>query len=209
MMWDARREDRERRRFIDDGLANRAPVLAVAVFFLAMWLAGWACSALLLSRGMHSIPVRYTISTFVSYGVFIGAVGVWCRHRARVHKPGNGSTMDLGGIDVPLVDDGEGCMIILAVAVIALLLSGVFWLMGGYAMLFEVAFETAFAGTMVYRMGRRYTLGNWAGTLVRRTWLPALVVGGLLVGFGAKLQHDNPEAKTLMQAIKAHRSAQK
>jgi hypothetical protein len=100
-------------------------------------------------------------------------------------------------------------MIILAVAVIALLLSGVFWLMGGYAMLFEVAFETAFAGTMVYRMGRRYTLGNWAGTLVRRTWLPALVVGGLLVGFGAKLQHDNPEAKTLMQAIKAHRSAQK
>ena len=76
-------------------------------------------------------------------------------------------------------------------------------------MLFEVAFEATFAGTIVYRMGRRYRLGNWAGTLLRRTWLPALVVGGLLVGSGAKLHHENPEAKTLVQAIKAYRSAQK
>ncbi len=76
-------------------------------------------------------------------------------------------------------------------------------------MLFEVAFEATFAGTMVSRMGKQNTLGNWAGTLIRRTWLPALVAGGMLVAFGAKMQHDFPEAKTMAQAIKAHRAGQR
>jgi hypothetical protein len=43
----------------------------------------------------------------------------------------------------------------------------------------------------------------------RRTWRPALIVGGLRVAFSAKLQHDYPQAKTLSPAIKAHRAAPK
>jgi hypothetical protein len=208
-MWDAHKEDKERRRFVAEGLEKRPPVLAVAVFFLAMWLSGWACSALLLAQGMHSIPARYAISTLVSYGVFILSVGIWCRHTARHRKPGSGSGLHLG-LDLPTAEgDGEGCLIVIAVLAVALLLSGIFWLVGGYALLFEVAFEAAFAGTMVYRMGRRDTLGNWAGTLIRRTWLPALVVGGILVASAAKMQHDYPEAKTLSQAVIAHRTQQK
>jgi hypothetical protein len=94
-------------------------------------------------------------------------------------------------------------LIIFGVLALALVLSGIFWLVGGYAMLFEVAFEVAFAGTVVYGLDRRYTLGDWAGTLIRRTWIPALVVGAVLVAFAAKMQHDHPEAKTLAQAFKA------
>ena len=81
--------------------------------------------------------------------------------------------------------------------------------MGGYALLFEVAFEVAFAGTMVYRMGKRATLGDWAGALVQRTWLPALVTAGILVGLGATMQARHPEATTMAQAIKAYRAEKK
>ena len=70
-------------------------------------------------------------------------------------------------------------------------------------MLFEVAFEVAFAGTVVSGLDRRYTVGDWAGTLIRRTWIPALIVGAVLVAFAAKMQHDHPDAKTLAQAFKA------
>jgi hypothetical protein len=95
------------------------------------------------------------------------------------------------------------------VVALAGLASAAFWWVGGYALLFEVAFEVMFAGTMVYRMGSRDTLGDWAGTVVRRTWLPALIMGGLLVALGAKLQHDHPKARTMAQTIEAYRSTNK
>ncbi len=166
MTWDSRKEDNEKRRFVEEGLNKRPPVLATAVFFLAMWLSGWACSALLLAQGMHSIPARYTISTVVSYGVFIWSVGIWCRHASRPRKASSGTGWDLGGFDT--AGDGEGCLIVIAVLAIALLLSGIFWWVGGYAMLFEVAFEATFAGTMVYRTSKLHTLGNWWETLIRK-----------------------------------------
>ena len=56
MSWDARKEEKEKRRFVDEGLDKRPPVVATGVFFLAMWLSGWACSAILVSQGMYSIP---------------------------------------------------------------------------------------------------------------------------------------------------------
>lgn len=206
MIWDSRKEENERRRFVEEGLRKRSPGLAVAVFFLAMWLGGWACSAVLLALGVSSIPTRYAISTLVSYGIFIGSVGVWCRHVAKSRASGDGPGSSLG-LDLPAdVGGGEGCLLVLAVIAIAGLASAAFWWVGGYALLFEVAFEVAFAGTMVYRMGKRDTLGDWAGTLVRRTWLPALVMGGLLVALGAKLQQDHPNARTTAQAIEAYRS---
>ena len=177
-----------------------------AVIFFAVWLGGWGCSSLLHVLGLKSIPLRYAISTVVAYGIFIWSVGVWCRHVARPPKSGG----DLGGIDGPPPDaDGEGCLLVLAVLAIGLLFSGVFWLLGGYALLFEVAFEVAFAGTMVYRMGKRATLGDWAGALVQRTWLPALVTAGILVGLGATMQARHPEATTMAQAIKAYRAEKK
>ena len=179
------------------------------VFILALRLSGRASSAFTLALGVTSIAGRYAIGALVSSAVFVGAVGVWYRHVASPHKHPSGSGPDLG-LDLPSVDDGgEGCLIVIAVLAAALLPSGIFWFVGGYALLFEVAFEAAFAGTMVYRMGKRDTLGNWAGTLVRRTWLPALVIAGILVALGAKIQHDYPEAQTLSPAIKAHRSMQK
>jgi hypothetical protein len=210
MNWDERREENERRRFVEAGVDKRAPVVGSALIFFAVWLGGWGCSSLLHVVGMQSIPARYAISTLVSYGIFIGSVGVWCQHVARPRKSGSGSDVDLGGIDVPSVDsDDDGCLLVLAVLAIGLLFSGFFWLVGGYALLFEVAFEVAFAGTMVYRMGKQVTLGDWAGALVQRTWLPALVTGGLLVALGATMQARYPEATTMAQVIKAYRAEKK
>lgn len=203
MSWNERKEETERRRFVEAGVDKRPPVVGSALIFFAVWLGGWGCSSLLHVLGMKSIPARYAISTLVSYGIFIWSVGVWCRHVARPRESGS----DLGGLDVSVPDgDGEGCLLVLAVLAIGLLFSGLFWLLGGYALLFEVAFEVAFAGTMVYRMGKQAPLGDWTGALVQRTWLPALVAAGVLVALGATMQARYPEATTMAHAIKAFRA---
>jgi hypothetical protein len=202
MTWDWRKERNEKYRFVEERMTHRRPVFAVAIIFIVVWLCGWACSASLLAYGMGSIPERYVVSTVASYFAFVGAVGVWCRYAAKPVAP-KSSSSDWWDSCLPDFSGGEGCLIVLGVLALALVLSGIFWLVGGYAMLFEVAFEVAFAGTVVSGLDRRYTVGDWAGTLIRRTWIPAVVVGAALVAFAAKMQHDHPDAKTLAQAFKA------
>lgn len=205
MRWDWRRERKEREQFVSERLQHRPPVLAVALIFVAVWLSGWACSALLLWTGMHSIPLRYGISTLLSYGVFVLTVGWWCKHAADPVQPKSERSRWYEWLDLPSGGD-EGCLIVLGVLLLALLVSGLVWMLGGYAVLLEIAFEVAFAGTLVRRLGRDHTLGDWSGALIQRTWLVALLMACIVVGMGAKLQHDHPEAHTIAQAIRAYKA---
>ncbi len=202
MAWYWRRAQEEKQRFIEERMRHRRPVLAVALIFIAIWLSGWACSALLLQLGLHSLPARYAIATLVSYAAFVGLVGWWARHAAR---PVDTARRDSGldGLDFPGAD-GEGCLIVLGVLLAGLLISGVFWWVGGYAMLFEVAFEVAFAGTLVHGLNRRYTLGDWSGMLLRKTWLPATLIAVVIVAAAGRIQAAYPEAQTLSQAHRLH-----
>jgi hypothetical protein len=205
MHWDWRRERNEREQFVSERLQHRPPVLAVALIFMAVWLSGWACSALLLRAGLVSIPLRYGISTLLSYGVFVLTVGWWCRLAVAPVKPPTERSRWYHWLDIPSSGD-EGCLIVLGALLVALLVSGIVWLLGGYAVLLEVAFEVAFAGTLVRRLGHDHTLGNWSSTLLRRTWPLALLMTSIVVGIGAKLQHDHPEASTIAQAIRAYKT---
>ena len=64
----------------------------------------------------------------------------------------------------------------------------------------EVAFEVAFAGTVVKRLGRTEIVGDWARRLLAGTWLHALVAL-LLVGVAAWLQHQAPRATKFSEAV--------
>lgn len=207
MAWYWRQAQEEKQRFIRERMRHRQPVLAVALIFIVIWLSGWASSALLLGAGLTSLPARYAVATLVSYAAFVALVGWWARHAARPVDTSRESGQ-LDNFDIPAVDN-EGCLIVLGVLLAALLLSGVFWWVGGYAMLFEVAFEVAFAGTIVHGLNRRYTLGDWSGTLLRKTWLPATLIAVLIVAAAAKIQAAYPTAQTLAQAYRLHTTHQK
>ena len=194
MSWDYREYLRQRQQFLANRGEYHPMVLATTLIFSATWLAGWLFSALLLWRGMQSMPLRYGLAFLASYAVFFLCVHVWCNsvHRDR---GGNG----LSGVD--LLGGGEGCLIVLAIALAALLVVGLFWASGGFAALLEVAFEVAFAGTVVRRLGRTEVVGNWAGRLLAGTWLQALVALLLLVGVAAWLQHKAPSATKFSHAV--------
>lgn len=207
MVWDCRTERNERHRFVEERLQHRKPFWVVTFIFCAVWLAGWACSAALKALGMDSMPLRYAISWVVSYLMFFWFVRIWCDYAAKPVSVGADKRASDWGLpsDIPIAD-GEGCLIVLAVFIVFMALSGIFWIVGGYALLFEVAFEVAFAGTLVSGLRAKHRVGGWARTLFRRTLLPALLVGAMLVGFADKMQRDYPGVKTMTQAFKAQRA---
>ena len=140
------------------------------------------------------MPLRYALAFLGSYAVFFLCVRVWCNSVHHDRSPNNWSLDGAGG-------DAEGCLLALAIMLVALIIAGLFWASGGFSALLEAAFEVAFAGTVVKRLGRTEIVGNWAGRLLAGTWLQALVALLLLVGVAAWLQHQAPGATKFSEAV--------
>lgn len=203
--WNERTERNERHLFVSRRLDMAPPITAVALIFTGTWLCAWAASAALLAGGVRTLPMRYALAFAVAYACFFGLVRVWCDYAKREPLQAKSGS----GWDVPGIDAGEGCLWVLAIAALAFVLSGLFWLVGGYALLLEVAFEVAFAGTVVRGIGKQSMLGHWAQALLRRTWWIALLVVVLLVGFASAMQRAAPQANTLAQAYKSIQARQR
>ena len=194
MNWDYRDYLRQRRVFLANRGEHHPMVFATTLIFTATWLAGWLISTLLLMQGMTSMPLRYALAFVTSYAVFFACVRVWCN--SVQHNRGNlDGSFDGGGFG------SEGCLYVLAVMLAALVVVGIFWASGGFMVLLEVAFEVAFAGTVVRRLGRTEIVGAWAGRLFAGTWLHALIALTLLVGAAAWLQSKAPGATKFSQAV--------
>jgi hypothetical protein len=195
--WDRERYEREKRNFIAWRQRFRSVYFHTALIFSLTWLAGWLWSWALLKLGMANMPLRYAISFFLSYVVFVACVRVW----ADIVRAERGGQWDINALDFPS-GDGEGCLVALAVLVLGLVAAGLFAMTGGLPLLLEVAFEVAFAGVVVRRLSYKVTLGNWVGALVKNTWIHALAALLVLLGIAAVLQAKAPAATTFAAAIK-------
>ncbi len=195
MSWDHREHERQRRAFVNGRLHQHPMLTSTTLIFGATWLFGWGSSALLLQAGVASMPLRYGLSFLLSYAVFFVCVRVWCNSVQHDRRPVDG--FDLGG------GGDEGCLWVLALLLAAFAIAALFWATGGFAALLEVAFEVAFAGTVVRRLSRTEVVGRWARTLFLGTWLHALAAFVLLVGTAAALQRAAPEATRFSQAAGA------
>jgi hypothetical protein len=69
-------------------------------------------------------------------------------------------------------------------------------------LLAEVALDAALVST-AYRKLRREEAGHWAGAVLRRTWLPAVVLVASLVAAGYALQRIVPEAQSIGGVVRA------
>lgn len=201
--WTERQERNERHAFVSQRLDHSPPVFAVMLMCIGMWLIGWLTSAALLARGMHLLPMRYAIAFIAAYCCLFCFVRIWGEYARR--QP-DSKTEKLQKSINPVL--GEGLVWLFPFFIIPLLVSAAVWLVGGYALLLEVAFEIAFAGTVVRGVSKQTLVGHWALSLLRRTWLLALLVMALLCAFAAMMQHAAPETDTIAQAYMAIRAKQ-
>ena len=198
--WDERSTQKERRNFVE-ARADRTSITGVALIFTTTFAASSFVSFALLKVGVTRMPLRYAISFCAAYAVFFCAVRVWADFQKVLPQDRPASS---GVNDFPMSADvgGEGCLIVLGLLLVSLLISAVLWGLGGFAMLLEVAFEVAFAGTVVRRvLSKSYAIGDWYTVLFKRTWLAALVIFVLVVGCAQYLQWRAPQATKLSQAI--------
>jgi hypothetical protein len=202
--WDKRKERNERHLFVSRRLDLAPPITAVALIFAATWLCAWLASTALLALGLRRMPVRYVLAFVLAYICFFGFVRIWCDFAKRDPAYKNSSS----NFDIPNIDGGEGCLIVLGVFALAFILSGLFWAIGGYGLLLEVAFEIAFAGTVVRGIGKQSMLGNWPKALLQRTWWIALAVMAVVVAIAGMMQSAAPDAVTMVQAYKAVKAIQ-
>lgn len=202
--WDKRKERNERHLFVSRRLDLAPPVTAVALIFTGTWLCAWLASAALLALGLSNMPLRYVVAFVMAYACFFGFVRIWCDFAKREPE----KKISDNYFDLPSGGDGEGCLIVLALIAVAFVLSGLFWLIGGYGLLLEVAFEIAFTGTVVRGIGKQSMLGNWPKALLQRTWWIALIVMIAVAIFAAVAQNAAPGAKTAAEAYKAVKAKQ-
>ena len=201
--WDERKARNERHLFVSRRLDRAPPITAVALMFTFTWLCAWAVSTGLLATGMRQMPLRYALAFCVAYASFFLWVRIWCDFAKR-----DPDKKDAGLFSDFPVAEAEGCLWVFAILFLAFALSGLFWLVGGYSLLLEVAFEFAFAGTVVRGIGRQSMLGNWPQLLLKRTWWMALVVMLALMGFASVMQSAAPETSTIAAAYKSIKSKQ-
>jgi hypothetical protein len=166
--------ERKKRAFISER-ENRLPLLGLSLVFGITFLSTWLCSAALLKIGLTQMPVRYGLSILAGYAMFFVAVRVWSDFQRR--RPSvDASNTNWPDISLP-VNDAEGCLFVIALMAVGVLLAGLATWLGAVVML-EVAFEVAFAGLLVRRMGKLQRVGDWKKVLFQHT--RGLVVSILL-----------------------------
>lgn len=172
--------EHERRGFID-ARKNHVSMWGASFAFASIFIVTWLSSWLLLKMGLQSMPLRYAINILVGYGAFFGVIRVWADYQKR-HPVVRHKNSDWGSLDLPGAD-AEGCLIFMGLIAVGFVIVGLFmWI--GTGLLLEVAFEVAFAGALVRRMGQIEEVGNWHVVLFQKTcWWVVLLI--LVVGAGA------------------------
>ncbi|BCS33109.1 hypothetical protein TBR22_A23350 [Luteitalea sp. TBR-22] len=121
------------------------------------------------------------------------ARGVVAPSHARASTGGTGSDW-FGGLSV---DADDAAWLVVAGALVcagAIAVGYVIWI--APALLAEVMLDAALVTTM-YRRLRPHDVQHWSVGVMRRTWLPALVVALCLSGAGYALQRVAPDARSI------------
>ncbi|MBS7808757.1 hypothetical protein [Variovorax sp. PCZ-1] len=197
--WNEAKLESERNVFVE-ARKHRTSALGLSLVFVVTLIATWLASAALLKQTALSMSWRYVAAMCVGYAVFFCAVRIWADFQKRHPVERGNSSWDMP-TDIPAVD-AEGCFFVVIFFFLALLLAGtISWL--GVPILLEVAFEVAFAGAVVRRMGQvDYYVGGWHWVLLKKTaWI--LVMLMILVYFGAQyLQKQHPSIRTMADILR-------
>ena len=189
------------------------PRFTLGLLLILTGAAGFLTSVLLLKYGMEQMAVRYPIAAGIAYAVFLGLIRLWVEiERSRFNpqpdeiekavleqKPERKSDVYRGPpddrswwdwLDVPNVFDlDDGCLPLLVIGAVIGLIALVFIALSNAPAFMAEVFLDAFIVSVLYRRLRIAAQEHWLGTAIRKTWLHALLMIGLLclIGWGLDL----------------------
>ncbi len=190
----------------------------VTLIIFATSLVTWLVDFILLKLGMISMLARYPLAILAGYGAFLLCVKMWLNYsgiqeylnqrdaealvNARRDNPSNSGSWDVSGLDLIPSGDGEGCLVVIAVAVIGFIL---FWGLGAFAtqLFADVVLEVILAAGLLKGLRKAessgWLTGAWGST---KYWLLLMII--VAIGFGAWAHNHYPNAHTALQVYQEH-----
>ena len=213
------RAKRALRRYFEK---RRSPRAMLSLVILLTGLAGFVISYSLLRAGLNAMWMRYPLTIFLAYAVFLGLVRLWVEFEKRKVDPDDpalnalleeddepepvarstGDNSWLDWLDIPSGLDAEGCLPMLLIGSILGLLAILISVIGAAPVLIaEVFLDVALAG-LLYRRLRVAESEHWLGTAIRKTWLHVVGAAVLLSLAGACLDVMAPQSNSMGKAVK-------
>lgn len=107
---------------------------------------------------------------------------------------------DGGGGLLEALDLDEGWLIVLPVVLIGALVASVLAIWSAPILLAELLLDVVLVSTL-YRRLAHADRRSWLASAVRKTWVPALIAGIVVIGSGLLLDVVAPEARTIGEAL--------
>ncbi len=185
----------------------------VTLIIFATSLVTWLVDFMLLKVGVVSMMARYPLAILAGYGAFLLCVKIWLNYSGiqeylnqrdaeemvneRRNSRADGGSWDGSGLDLIPSGDGEGCLVVIAVAIVGFIL---FWGLGVFAtqLFADVVLEVILAAGLLKGLKKAessgWLTGAWGST---KYWLMIMIVAA--IGFGAWARSHYPNAHTALQ----------
>ena len=211
------------------------PRVQMTLMVLLTGLAGFFASVLLRARGVDDMWLRYPLAVGIAYAVFLLLLWIWMH----TGGPGEDSVDDAVDVGADLVEfsvrraasasepagqtlgdsaleavggaaEGEGCVLVVAVVVVAVLAGGLLvaagYVVSGAPLLLAELLVDGALSVGLYRRLRRDQQEFWLLTAVRHTGLVFVLAAGFLCLAGLVLANIAPGAHSIGEAIEGRKA---
>jgi hypothetical protein len=177
----------------------------------------WCVDFALLKAGLSAMMLRYPLAILAGYVAFLISVRAWLEYsgiseylnerradellKSPPRKLKDGSSWDISGLDFPSGDYGEGCLVMIVVAIASVLL---FWGLGAFAtqLFADVVLEVILAAGLLKGLRKAessgWLTGAWGST---KYWLLFVLVAAVIFAVWAQAKY--PDANTVAQVFHA------
>jgi hypothetical protein len=196
----------------------------MGLILVAVLVSGVVASRQLLHLGVRSMAVRYPVAALAGYLLFFVGVRVWLWY-ARLSLPrefeqqlvkveegkmdpavpppetGRGWA-ECDGIDLPFDADPEGCLasVVVFILLVALFGAAAYTIAEAPGILGEAIVQVVLAASL-RRRASAINQPHWSGSVLRATWVPALITIIVACLGGYLLQVHCPSAARLLDVI--------
>lgn len=202
------------------------PRFQMFMIVLITGLFGFVGSVVLFHLGVEQMAARYPLAIAIAYAVFLLQLWIWLHVEetwngdipvsfdggsGHAYETADGTASvpdgvgDSLGSAAEVAADGEGCVVVLVLAVVVILAGGLvftaFYLVWGAPVLMGELLVDAALSYGLYRNLRKQDREYWLFTALRRTAWVFLLVAMLALVCGAVLARMAPGSRTLGEAM--------
>lgn len=197
---------------VKENLLQRSlPRFLMTLMILLTGMAGFLASFVMLRFGLEKMWLRYPLAILVSYIVFLLLLRIWLWLQQPKDGPSLDADISVADFDIGSssgsdgfsfdfgIDLDDGAILIIVLIVLAMVLFALVYVVYiAPVLLAEILVDGLVISSL--SLGLKETdRQHWLSSVLKRTWIPLLIIVALFVIAGATLQTTHPEARSIVE----------